>query len=79
MTELDDVFEPHASRLRAQPPYPLVLAGTLVERPDGRFLRTETAALLGPVRGGETATEGDGIIAVMPPDGRPVIVYSESA
>jgi hypothetical protein len=77
MTELDDVLQPHASRLRREPPYPLVIAGTYVDRSDGAFVRLETAALVGPVRGGITAEDGDSVVAVVPPDGRPVIVYSE--
>jgi hypothetical protein len=75
MTELDEILEPRADRLRRQPPYPLVLSGTLVVRPEGRFVRTETAALIGPARGGEAASAGEYVSAIVPPDGQPVIVF----
>jgi hypothetical protein len=77
MTDLDDILAPRPSRSREQPPYPLVIAGTYVVRSDGDYVRIESAALVGPVRGGIVADNGDGVVAVVPPDGRPVIVYSE--
>lgn len=67
------------SPTRREPPYPLVIGGALVERSDGRYIRTETAALIGPVRGGDSAVAGGFVTAVVPPDGQPVIVYPAAA
>lgn len=77
MTDLDEILAPRPSRYRTEPPYPIVIAGSYVARPDGDYVRLESAALVGPVRGGIEASNGDGVVAVVPPDGRPVIVYSE--
>src|SRR4051812_33770292 len=73
MPELNDLFNKTADA----PPYPLILEGTLVVRPDGRYVSVEGfgSQLWGPVVGGEGSSDGDLVAVALTQEGRPFIVY----
>jgi hypothetical protein len=73
MPELNDLFNKTADA----PPYPLILEGTLVVRPDGRYVSVDGfgSQLWGPVVGGEGSSDGDLVAVALTQEGRPFIVY----
>lgn len=74
--QLDEVLQPHASRERADAPYPVILEGALSEQADGRYLLVDSASLIGPVEGVPTnAVAGDLLVVAISQQGIPYTIY----
>lgn len=76
--ELDQVLSPHASRERTQAPYPLVVEGTIATHDGEKFLRMESAALVGPVTGADGLADGSEATVAISQEGIPYLVWPGS-
>jgi hypothetical protein len=76
--ELDQVLSPHASRERTSAPYPLVVEGTIATHDGEKFLRMDSAALIGPVTGADSLADGSAATVAISQEGIPYLIHPGS-
>jgi hypothetical protein len=73
--DLDQVLTSAPARPGTVP----IVEGELVVRGGERYARVDdSAALWGPVLGGESASDGDFVVLVVTQNGTPVVVFTQS-